>query len=187
MPSTPRISPEAQAEANRRRAEEEIANAGPVVVPNFGEGPVGDIIVNGRVVTEQQRFADANQVYLDAKAALEARNAEEAATRQANIDRIVGIAKERASKFALTSSLRSEAQKIGPRGVGVLKTPPTAKPYEVQSRNGITRERLLETADWVEQNYNESEFKADSAKRDAFMTELTQRVTGKDAVAVASR
>ena len=186
MPSTPRISPEAQAEANRRRAEEEIANAGPVVVPNFGEGPVGDIIVNGRVVTEQQRFADANQVYLDAKAALEARNAEEAATRQANIDRIVGIAKERASKFALTSSLRSEAQKIGPRGVGVLKTPPTAKPYEVQSRNGITRERLLETADWVEQNYNESEFKADSAKRDAFMTELTQRVTGKDAVAVAS-
>lgn len=182
MPSTPRISPEVRAEANRRRAEEATANAGPVVAPNFGLGPVGDTIVNGRVVTEQQRFANANQVYLDAKAALEARNAEEAATRKANIDRIVGIAKERANKFAIASSLRTEAQKFGPRNVGVLKVPSVAKPYEVQSRNGITSKRLLETADWVEQSYNESEFKADPSKRDAFMTELTQRVTDRKSV-----
>jgi len=188
MPSSPRLPESVRAEAARRRAEEELARSGPVVVPNFGLGPVGDIIVDGRVVTEQQRFADANQAYLDAQREVAAREATAEAERQANINRVVSLAKERASKFAITSSLRTEAWKIGPAGVGVLKAPPTtgSQPlYSVNSRNGVTRERLLETADWVEQNYNESEFNADPTKKTAFMTEFTQRVSGKDAVVVA--
>jgi hypothetical protein len=189
MPSSPRLPESVRAEAARRRAQEELVRSGPVVVPNFGSGPVGDTIVNGRVVTEQQRFADANQAYLDAQREVAAREATAEAERQANINRIVGIARERAAKLSITNSLRGEAWKIGPPGVGVLKTPPTtgsAPLYSVNSRNGITRERLLETADWVEQNYNASEFNTDPTKKSAFMTEFTQRVSGKDAVVVAT-
>ena len=169
----------------------------PLQIPNFGEGPVGDIDVGGVRTSPEQLRAEYLRSLNDGAFAQQrlAESQRVAAERERNrliaegkaaADIITARAKEQAGKFAIASSLRAEAQKFGPRGVGVLKVPPVAKPYEVQSRNGITRERLLETADWVEQNYNESEFKADPSKRDAFMTELTQRVTGKDAVAVAS-
>jgi hypothetical protein len=48
----------------------------PFQVPNFGEGPVGDTIVDGRIVTEAQRRADAQTALNE----LNASNAQAAAS-----------------------------------------------------------------------------------------------------------